>query len=748
MPAQFLAATSTGVSSDALFFETQPGATFTQGPNTAAAYIRHWTNGPYAGLFVRYESAGNNLTFDGLGNPLTGTITTMTLLAANGSTLLAQLTGLNNSVLNLTKAGLIGGGGNTIYGRAGNDVLVASDGGDTLFDSVGPPPGVVSTSDAGNDTLLGGAGNDVIVSLGGVDSIDGGGGTDALRLDRSGSNLNFSFSLANPSVQQTLADGTRIQNIENIDLSTGGGNDSLQGGARDDGLFGNGGNDTLDGGLGSDFLDGGQGDDVLMSLAGNTRESDYIGGVGTDTLVLDRTGASYGVHMTVTDAVNHFMQIDEAIPADGWFAGGVERYNVTGGSGADTLAGMEFNDTLNGGLGADLYSAGAGDDRIVSGVGNTLEGNGVFLAVDGGAGIDTLALQRDGATGVSVTVLSGLGTISVTDVGGAWVANNTERLEFSGGTGADTVNGGSYNDSLNGGAGDDLLVGNGGADTLIGGLGNDTVNYGVGIGGLGVYVDLANGFAQDTSGDYDTLNSIEVVRGTNYFRSGALSDVMLGDGNANTFFGLGGQDYILGNGGADYIDVGAGANNIGLGGAGNDTLVGGVDVDFLYGGDGSDSITGGDGADWLIGGDYSGPAVTGADIVLGEAGNDVLSVGNKGGSFALADGGTGNDTIYGGALANDFIRGGQGSDYLYGNTGADTYRFGAGDLVSGDIDTVFTFNAGDHLSFDLSYQNHIAVVAGTNAGVSGVYLADTGSTWLAWLPYQNVAQVSAELIFV
>ena len=225
MPATFLASTSTGVSSDALFFETQPGATFTQGPNTTGAYIRHWTSGPYAGFYVRYESAGNNLTFDGLGNPLTGQITSMSLLAANGSTVLAQLTGLNNGVLNLTKADLIGGGANTLWGRTGNDVLVASDGGDTLIDSAGPPPGVAATSDAGNDTLLGGAGNDTIFSLGGVDSIDGGGGTDFLSIDRSGSNLNFSFSLANPSVQQTLADGTRIQNIENIILSTGDGND-------------------------------------------------------------------------------------------------------------------------------------------------------------------------------------------------------------------------------------------------------------------------------------------------------------------------------------------------------------------------------------------------------------------------------------------------------------------------------------------------------------------------------------------
>jgi hypothetical protein len=55
---------------------------------------------------------------------------------------------------------------------------------------------------------------------------------------------------------------------------------------------------------------------------------------------------------------------------------------------------------------------------------------------------------------------------------------------------------------------------------------------------------------------------------------------------------------------------------------------------------------------------------------------------------------------------------------------------------------------GDRLSFALSYQNQISIAAGTNGGVSGVYLAHAGSTWIAWLPYQTVATVNAELVFV
>ena len=742
---EFRVAIPAGISSDALFFDTQPGATFTNVPGGSVfAATRRWTSGAYAGLYVRYESNLGDITYDVFGNLQAGTLSSMTLLGGDGVTVLATLTAINGSAANTTKAAILSLPTAYFYGKSGGDYLSASNVDSVLVDSV--LPSGIYAQDAGNDTLLGGLGNDSIFSGGGVDVIDGGGGFNTIDFERNASNLSFSISLANPSALHVLADGSTFRNMQAGTIATGNGNDSIAGGAFDDYLISGAGNDTLDGGIGIDTVQGDAGNDTLLSLAGNTGEGFYGGGVGTDLLVLDRTGAATPVNVILTNLVTHSGTIQEV--GVSWSFLDIERFNLKGGSNFDSLTGAEFDDTLDGGLGADFMQAAAGDDRLVSGVGNSFEGNGTFLSVNGGSGLDTLVLQRDGPFGVAVSIVAGFGYSAVVfDAGGQWEANNVERLEFSGGAGADTVQGGIYGDSLNGGAGDDRLTGGAGADTLIGGAGIDTADYSSEGGAAGVYVDLSNGFAQDSYGTYDTLSGIEVVRGTDNLRAGALSDVMLGDNNANSFYGYGGQDYILGNGGADYINVGAGANNIGLGGTGNDRLVGNLDVDFLYGGDGSDYITGSGGADWLIGGDYSGGAITGADTVFGEAGNDVLSVGDRGGSFALADGGIGNDTIYGGALANDLIEGGQGSDYLYGNTGSDTYHFGFGDLVSGDIDTVFTFNAGDHLLFDNSYTGHIAVIAGTNAGVSGVYLADTGSTWLAWLPYQNVAQVTGAIVF-
>ena len=375
--------------------------------------------------------------------------------------------------------------------------------------------------------------------------------------------------------------------------------------------------------------------------------------------------------------------------------------------------------------------------------------NSINLSVD-----ETHASQFFGSTSHNAAALTNLSIPSVDLLSTGLDFNSNDRLVGTFRT-VDVAQIGTltyYDQLLTGGGGNDTLSGGDGKDTLDGGAGLlDIADYQSETGTAGAYVDLANGFAQDSFGKFDTLIGIEGAWGNNQIRSGALSSVLLGDANNNFLFGANGQDYILGNGGGDYISVGGGVagvvGNLASGGQGNDTLVGGGANDFLYGDDGSDDLAGGAGDDWLFGGSATAGAVSGVDTLKGGAGNDVLAAGDQGGSLGNAAGDAGNDTIYG-AAGDDYIQGGQGSDYVYGVTGADTYRFGAGDLVSGDVDTVFTFNLGDKLSFDVTYQNHIAVVAGANAGVNGVYLADTGSTWLAWLPYQTVAGVNAEIVFV
>lgn len=135
------------------------------------------------------------------------------------------------------------GGGKSIIGTPGNDVLNGTERDDRIYGR------------AGNDQISGNGGNDQIYGEGGNDILDGGAGNDK--------------------------------------LEGGSGNDSLSGGSGNDNLNGGSGKDTLDGGAGNDNVDGESGNDVLVyRLAENARSKDkYDGGSGTDTLRLELTAA-------------------------------------------------------------------------------------------------------------------------------------------------------------------------------------------------------------------------------------------------------------------------------------------------------------------------------------------------------------------------------------------------------------------------------------------------------------------------
>ena len=141
----------------------------------------------------------------------------------------------------LTGAPPPGGGGCTIRGTSGPDVLVGT---------------------AHADVICGLGGNDQITGLGGNDRITGGPGKDVIR-GGAGRDL----------------------------LNGGGGGDRLVGGAKADRLLGGGGNDKLLGSLGADKLLGGTGRDVLTGGAGGDRlvggggRDGYRGGGGRDTLI-------------------------------------------------------------------------------------------------------------------------------------------------------------------------------------------------------------------------------------------------------------------------------------------------------------------------------------------------------------------------------------------------------------------------------------------------------------------------------
>lgn len=125
-----------------------------------------------------------------------------------------------------------------------------------------------------------------------------------------------------------------------------------------------------------------------------------------------------------------------------------------GGDGDDTLTGQDTDDQMTGGAGDDVIAGGDGDD--------TLSGHDGDDVMQGGAGDDKL-YGNDGDD----TLSAGNGDDIVEGGGG------DDQIE--GGCGDDDMQGEHGDDVLYGNAGEDILAGNAGDDELYGGAGNDTL---------------------------------------------------------------------------------------------------------------------------------------------------------------------------------------------------------------------------------------------------------------------------------
>lgn len=221
-----------------------------------------------------------------------------------------------------------------------------------------------------------------------------------------------------------------------------GGNDKVFGGDGDDGLWGQGGNDLIFGGNGVDALHGGDGDDQLHGEAG-----------------------------------------------DDWLDGGAGNDSLFGGSGNDRLRGGAGNDVLDGGLGTDDLAGGDGDDTLIH-FSRASDGQvAVNERYDGGAGLDTLVIDVQGAfpvdgseagwLGVYVGRDGGIITYRTDPVEGSslevgqfrgietyQLADASNAMEFASDVDA-TVIGGNMGDFLEAGQGNQDMTGGGGADRFM-----------------------------------------------------------------------------------------------------------------------------------------------------------------------------------------------------------------------------------------------------------------------------------------
>ena len=158
-----------------------------------------------------------------------------------------------------------------------------------------------------------------------------------------------------------------------------------------------------------DVVDTGGGNDTVTVFGGQTSGAtghDRVElGAGTDLLIIDYTAATDQLLMT-TPVASGGGQSGQVRLGGGVRVtyGGVDRLNVSAGSGADDLRGGSGADILNGGAGTDTLNGGLGADTLTGGAGADL-----FLITAGGSPAAAPDVLRDFASGEDRLDLTALG---------------------------------------------------------------------------------------------------------------------------------------------------------------------------------------------------------------------------------------------------------------------------------------------------------------------------------------------------
>jgi Ca2+-binding RTX toxin-like protein len=586
-----------------------------------------------------------------------------------------QLTSIENAVGSAFADTLVGdGGANRLEGGAGNDVLDGA---------------------AGADRMLGGSGDDVYVvdDAGDVVIENAGEGTDEIRTALA----NYGLTAANvEKLTGTSSSGQYLSGDARANIITGGtggdylvgneGDDHLDGGGGDDHVYGNDdndviaggdGNDTLQGGKGSDVIDGGEGQDRIDGDFGTSSfypwdSADTLSGGGGDDTIYGGGG-------------------DDSISGgDGkdYLVGGLGHDVIDGGEGHDFILGWgEYASFVTSDTESDVLNGGGGDDTIFAGYGDS---------VDGGAGVDRLILELNGApVGVSADLRS-LANGGTLNLGGATLSG-IEYVTFVVGTAFDDViiagpaESTAHGASISGGLGNDDLTGTTGRDDIYGGDGDDIIR---GMGGVDPSIYPSGDRLSGEAG-----NDIIYIGGDGALASGGTGDDII--------YGGAGDDEESGDSGADRLYGGTGTDGL-QGWDGDDILVGDKGADYLTGGSGTDTAdysqeTGGG----AVIANLSGAAVTAPDgtVMAAGQGRDTWGDIDVYSGMENVRTGAGNDAVYGGAEANRFetgagsdtLSGGGGDDVLDGGTGADAMIGGLGNDIFyvDNADDVVTENAGE-----------------------------------------------------
>ncbi|MBK9080694.1 MAG: endo alpha-1,4 polygalactosaminidase [Rhizobiales bacterium] len=265
---------------------------------------------------------------------------------------------MSANVENLVLMGVatIGGVGNDlandIKGNDGANALSGLGGADTIHGGLGADN---LDGGAGDDFLYGEGDNDGFRAGAGADLFDGGDGVDAVNYSTGTSTVVY---LDGSGANAAAAAGDTLVSIENL-VGSATGVDVFVGDANANRLVGNGGNDRLTGRGGADILEGGAGADRLV---GEDGADVMTGGTEADAFVFNLAPAAGGLDR-ITDFEHALdrLEIDASLFGGGLVAGGAVNF-VSGPTPTSVgfAAGVFLYDTDDGFLYWDADGAGAG----------------------------------------------------------------------------------------------------------------------------------------------------------------------------------------------------------------------------------------------------------------------------------------------------------------------------------------------------------------------------------------------------
>ena len=573
-----------------------------------------------------------------------------------------------------------------VQGDANDNVIIGEGAFDNLFNGGG-----------GNDTINGGDGQDIIDGGSGNDtfinddaypgsgaqddSYNGGTGIDTIDLSQGSGTLSdtVTVNLATGFITNFGSNRDSLTSIENVIVS---GNGNIVGDANANVLTALGtGDNTISGGAGNDIIDAGN--------AGGTDNVD--GGDGNDRFIFSNGSGTQYIGNWNGGAGTDIIQIT-----------GIGTFNLRGPSlpEIDFTSIEEIEFIANGSFGERLLLL-SSDEISASEISSTalIDGNN-------SGGVDTIRITMDTPTldisgwtfvdwnDVENEVIEIIGDASFETITGSI---QDDVINSNGGN--DVINAGTGNDIVNAGDGDDEIIDTEGTgatstDAYDGGSGIDVLRAEVNW-GTNILFNLATGQQTNDLGTvvYDSYTNIENLS------LGGAADAIGDDGNnVITILDTGptGSNFVDGGAGDDTISTND-DDDIVIGGAGADTLDGGADIDMLDYTTSDAAVTIDLAANTASGGHATGDVISNFENLDGSAFGDTLE-GNA--DTGLINGNDGDDTIFinsGSSAFNAMANGGNGNDIIYGTNSALTGLGSYFATLNGDAGNDQLFLGGDML---------------------------------------------------